>query len=318
MTTMLDSSALTRAGEFVDAHARPLEQVRLRHVLGEAGPDEVADALLPYQVDGGFGLALEPDCRAPEASVLATLTALDILRSHDVPGDHPLVVQACAWLVGGVQDDDEGRAVWRFLPPEAQASPHAPWWDQASPGQLEETFDGFLANPGTALTAHLWRHEAASPGSVPDDLLDRLGEQARAVVARGVAPGEVNAHAALAHLVGEPAVPAPLRREVAAYLEAVLPARVMRSAEDFADYGIHPLWVAPTPAHPLTTTLSEQVVAALDHTVATQVADGSWAPFWSWESVDPEAWALAEQEWRGCLVVRNIAALDAWGYVRRR
>lgn len=313
---MLSSQALTRAREFVDAHGRPLEQVRLRQVLGEVSPEDVAQALLPYQVDGGFGRALEPDCRAPQPSTLATLTALDVLRTHDVPGDHPLVAQACAWLVREVRDDHEGRAVWRFIPPEAQSSPHAPWWDQASPGQLEETFDGFVANPGTALTAHLWRHEAASPGSVPSDLLERLGEQARAVVAQGVAPDEVNAHDALAHLAGEPAVPAPLRREVTAYLQAVLPGRVMRAPDDFADYGIHPLWVAPTPSHPLAATLSQAVAAALDHTVVTQERDGSWAPFWSWESVDPDAWALAEQEWRGSLVVRNIAALQDHGRIQ--
>lgn len=313
---MLTAAAVDRARTYVATAARPLERARLRCLLDGTSIEELVDALRDFQVDdGGFGRALESDCRAPEASVLATLTALDILRMHEAPGDHPLVAQACDWLLAHVEEDDAGRAVWPFLPPSAQASPHAPWWDQREPGQLAATFDGFVANPGVAITAHLWRHHAAG-GSVPAELLDRLTEQTRQVVRAGVAAEEVNAHDALAHFAGESATPADVRAEVVDYLSAVLPERVLRPEGGYTTYGIHPLWIAPSPTHPLAPVLASEIESALEAAIADQEPDGSWAPFWNWGGGEhAEAWRVAEPEWRGTLVVRNLAALTAYGRV---
>ncbi|PFG67640.1 hypothetical protein B0O41_2460 [Propionibacteriaceae bacterium ES.041] len=303
-----------RARDYVSDHGRPLEQARLQVVLDGASPSAVTEALTAYWTDaGGFGRALESDCRAPEASALATLTGLDIMRAHRVPADDPLVAAACRWLVEQAETDARGRIVWSFLPPSAQASPHAPWWDQSEPGQLAETFRGFVANPGAAILAHLWRHEAAAPGAIPTELLTRVGEQVRQVVAAGIGPNEVNAHDALAHLVGESASPEPLRAEVEDWLVAVVPERVMRTEADYADYGIHPLWVVPAPDHPLAELLADELQTALDRTIASQQPDGSWKPFWDWGSAQADEWAAVESEWRGTLVVRNIQALKDHG-----
>lgn len=317
MMLVLTPEALDRARHFVGTTARPLERARLTHLVDHGSLDAVADELAAFRADdagGGFGHALESDHRAPVASVLATLTALDILRMHGAPGDHPLVASACRWLVEHVETDALGRRVWPFLPPEAQAWPHAPWWDQSTPGELSDTFRGYVANPGVAITAHLWRHEAASPGNVPADLLAQLGAQAVAVAASGLDEDEVNAHDALAHLAAEPTVPPDVRAPVTRYLAEVLPHRVMAAPADFADYAIHPLWVAPTPSHPLASVIQAQVSVALDHTIATQSADGSWPTFWTWGN-QPDEWARAEREWRGVLVVRNVHALLAHGRV---
>ncbi|MEI2775108.1 MAG: hypothetical protein V9G19_03870 [Tetrasphaera sp.] len=319
MATRMSKAALDRARAFVEEHARPLERVRLAHVLGEAEPGDVATALGDFATpDGGIGKALESDCRAPEASVLGALTALDILRMHGVPGGDPLVAQVCAWLVGHVESDAEGRLVWPFLPPSAQASPHAPWWDQAEPGQLAATFAGYLANPGLAIAAHLWRHEGAAPGSIPRHLLNAVTWQAVDVATAGVSAEEVNAHDALAHVAGERAVPAQARDRVTAYLGRVLPDRVMSTPADFAGYGIHPLWIAPTPEHPLAAVIGRQVAQAIDHTITSQQPDGSWTPFWDWGGWHPDIWAQARWEWSGALVVRNVAALRAHGAVSSR
>ena len=303
-----------RARDYLTEQGRPLEQARVQVVLDGAPPGMVTEALTAYWTEtGGFGRALESDCRAPEASTLATLTALDIMRAHRVPANDPLVAAAVRWLVEHAETDARGRTVWPFLPASAQASPHAPWWEQSEPGQLAETFRGFVANPGAAILAHLWRHEAAVPGSVPAELLTRVGEQVRQVVAAGIEPGEVNAHDALAHLVGEPAVPEPLRAEVRAWLTEVLPERVMRTEADYADYSIHPLWVVPDPDSPLAGLLAAEVQTALDRTIADQQPDGSWKPFWDWGPAQADEWAAVEPEWRGALVVRNLQALKAHG-----
>lgn len=314
MSHTMSAESVARARAWVAASGRPIDRVRLDQVLGRATPDQVAEALLPYtNPDGGVGHALESDARAPESSTLGALTALDIARMHGVPFDHPVVASVCDWLVRTSMPDAAGRIVWAFLPPEAQASPHAPWWDQSRPGQLAESFNGYVANPGLALTAHLHRRHAAVPNSVPLGLLRQLGEQAVAVAREGFSADEVNAHDAAGHLVGEPAVPEAVRSAVAQYLRQVLPERVMREPADFASYGIHPLWLVPEPDHPLAEVVAQPLTVALDHTVATQQADGSWAPFWDWMGHDPQTWAVAKQEWRGALIVRNIAALKAHG-----
>lgn len=316
MTSVLGAEAVERARSFVERQARPLERARLAHLLDGGSGEAIADELEEFRSgDGGFGRALESDCRAPESSVLATLTALDILRQHGAAGDHPLVVASCEWIVGTATRNDDGFVVWPFLPPTAQGSPHAPWWDQSREGQLAETFDGFVANPGVALTAHLWRREAATPGSVSAALLEELTEQARAVARAGLTAADVNAHDALAHFAAEPAVPESTRGEAAAYLSSVLPERVMRRPEELGRYGIHPLWVVPDPAHPLAAVLAEPLELALDHTVATQEADGSWVPFWDWGGAFPQEEEQAMTEWRGSLVVRNVAALKAHGRI---
>ena len=318
---MLTSDALDRARSFVLRSGRRLERARFAHLVDGGSLEDVAGELTAFQVEGGgFGGALESDARTPAASVLATLTTLDILRMHGAPGDHPLSAGACAWLVQHAQTNAADQVVWPFLPPQAQAAPHAPWWYQSEPGQLAETFNGFLANPGLAITAHLWRYAAAAPQQAADagadaDLLARLGTQARAIAGAGFAAEEVNAHDAAAHLVGEPAVPDAVRGELLAYLTEVLPQRIMRTEADFTTYGIHPLWVAPSPTHPLARVVAPQVEIALDHVIRTQQADGSWQPFWDWGGWFPQEWEVAAREWQGSLVVRNIAALKAWGRV---
>lgn len=315
---LLTDEALGRARDWVQQHARPLERARFAQVVDGGSTQAVADALAAFgNTDGGFGRALEPDCRAPEASVLATLTALDVAYEHGLPGDHAIVARACDWLVAHAEQDDAGRWVWPFLPLSAQASPHAPWWEQSEPGQLAAMFDGFVANPGVAITAHLWRREAAAPGSVPSELLTAITEQAAHVARAGVADDDVNAHDALAHFAGETAAPASVRAAIVGYLESVLPERVMRASADFAQYGIHPLWIAPDPGHPLADALAGPLALALDHTIASQQPDGSWAPFWSWGTGAPE-WELARQEWSGTLVVRNVHALLRHGRVAGR
>ena len=50
------------AARFIEQHARPLELAQYRVFFAEDDPNEVVEALLPFQnADGGFGHALEPD-----------------------------------------------------------------------------------------------------------------------------------------------------------------------------------------------------------------------------------------------------------------
>ncbi|MEW6420934.1 MAG: hypothetical protein AB1511_04295 [Deinococcota bacterium] len=305
----LSPEAFTRARAFLLERGRPLEAAHFRHVFEGGKPEAVLAALRTYQnTDGGFGQALEPDVRAPESSVLATATALRVLHDLHVPATEPLLAAAVAWLRAQLRVEASG-SLWPLLPPEAEAHPHAPWWNQTEPGELARTFGGFRVNPRAEIVAqlHLW------PDLLPEGLLSLLTVEARDAVLEGLNPGDVNGHHVAAVFAQTPEVPALHREPVLDYLEDVLPTRVSRTPQDFAAYGINPLAMAPTPASPLARPLEEPLAAALTHLLTSQSADGSWAPNWSWGGQFPEVWPQAELEWRSVRTLEALLTLGAWG-----
>ncbi|GGM07934.1 hypothetical protein [Deinococcus aerophilus] len=305
----LTPEAFARARAFVLEGGRALDAARFRHAFegGEAGG--VLDALRAYRNDdGGFGQALEPDLRAPHSSVLATLMALRALQDLDVPADEPLLEGAVAWLHTQLHTDADG-SVWPFVPPQAESHPHAPWWNQRPPGELARTFGGFRVNPRAELVGRLWRW----PALWPDGLLAQLTLEARDAVLAGLEEGDANGHAAAAVFAGTSQIPDDHRLPVLEYLADVLPGRVQTIPEEFAQHGLNPLMVAPTPGHPLAHALEEPLSAALAHLIGAQAADGSWGPTWTWFGQFPETWPEAEAEWRSALTLDALLTLKAWG-----
>ncbi|GBF05724.1 hypothetical protein DAERI_050233 [Deinococcus aerius] len=305
----LSPEAFDRARAFLLERGRPLEAARFRHAFEDGGAGDVLDALRAYQnPDGGFGRALEPDHRAPGSSTLATSQALRVLHDLDVPATEPLLTGAVAWLRSHLQVEEEA-SVWPFLPPEAEAHPHAPWWNQTEPGELARTFGGFRVNPRAEIVALLWHW----PDLLPEGLLSLLIVETRDAVLEGLDPGDVNGHHVAAVFAQTPEVPALHREPVLDYLDDVLPTRVSRTPQDFAAYGINPLAMAPTPASPLARPLEEPLAAALTHLLTSQSGDGSWAPNWSWGGQFPEVWPQAEREWRSVRTLEALLTLRAWG-----
>src|SRR6516164_6447938 len=87
------------AADFLAGRARVLDRRVFQRLFqgGEAAP--VRDAIAAYRNDdGGFGHALEPDCRTAASQPAAVEMAL---RLMDVTGawDERLVKDACDWLV---------------------------------------------------------------------------------------------------------------------------------------------------------------------------------------------------------------------------
>lgn len=305
----LSPEAFDRARTFLREKGRALEAARFRHAFEDAGADEVLAALSAYRnSDGGFGQALEPDHRAPASSVLATMQALRILHDLRVSADEPLLAGAVTWLRSQLQPG-EGGTVWSFLPPEADAFPHAPWWNQTEEGELARTFGGFRVNPRAALVAWLWRW----PQLLPEGQLALLTVETRDAVLEGLEPGDVNGHEAAAVFAQAAEVPALHRAPVLDYLDEVLPDRVAHTAQALGEYGLNPLLCAPTPAAPLAPPLATPIAAALTHLLASQEEDGSWAPNWSWGTQFPDAWAQAEREWRSVRTLEALLTLRAWG-----
>ncbi|GAA5511420.1 hypothetical protein Dcar01_00129 [Deinococcus carri] len=305
----LSPQAFAQARAFLLERGRPLEAARFRQEFDSGEAEAVLAALRAYRnEDGGFGQALEPDVRAPESSVLATLTALRVLHELNVPASEPLLQGAVEWLRLHLHPQ-EGGVVWPFLPPEAETSPHAPWWNQQEPEQLAQAFGGFQVNPRAELVARLWRW----PELLPEGLLSQLTVEVRDAVLAGLDAGDVNGHHTAAVFAQQPEVPEEYREPALEYLRDVLPDRVARLPEEFAGYGLSALAVAPTPASPLAHALEEPLAAALTHLLTSQAEDGAWGPTWSWSGQFPEAWPQAEAEWRSVLTLEALRTLRDWG-----
>jgi hypothetical protein len=72
------------AAAFVAASARVLDRRRFQRLFEDGPASAVRDAVAAYRnEDGGFGYALEPDCRAPGSQPAATEMALRILNKTD-------------------------------------------------------------------------------------------------------------------------------------------------------------------------------------------------------------------------------------------
>ncbi|WP_104991075.1 hypothetical protein [Deinococcus sp. NW-56] len=310
----LTPEAFARARTFLLERGRPLEAARFRHAFEGGSAADVLDALRASRnPDGGFGWALEPDVRTPESSVLATGTALEVLHDLGVPDSDELLGGAVMWLRGNL-NVTLGGSVWRFLPPLAQAYPHAPWWSQAEPEAFAAAFGQFRVNPRAGIVARLWRW----PELLPEGLLALLTLETRDAILAGLEPGDVNGHAVAALFAQTPEVPEDHRLPVLDYLRDVLPERVAATPEALAGYGLDPLQVAPTPASPLAPVLEDSLAAALAHLLASQREDGSWAPTWDWGGTFPDMWPQAEAEWRSVRTWEALRALRDWGRLEQR
>lgn len=115
---------LEKAGQFLQAHGRTLEQMQFAYHFAQGEQSALLDALAHYQnADGGFGNALEQDIAAPDSNPFAIELALQICLQAQVPPDHPLLARTVAYLEK-TQEADGG---WRFSPAIYQHE-LAPWF----------------------------------------------------------------------------------------------------------------------------------------------------------------------------------------------
>ncbi len=308
----LSREAFARARAYLAAQARPLEQALLAHRF-EGAPAEAVTAELVYfrNDDGGFGHALDPDLRLPASSALATADALHLLAELGCPAEHPLVRGAVQCLRAAY---DEGAGVWRVVPPEANASPHAPWWhdDGAS---LARTFDGYRVIPRTRIVALLLHYAAL----VEPRWLEALAARTvREIIAMRPADlgGGGDAFRFTMELAEAPRLPAQLRERLLPWLrDVVVPALVVRDPARWSDYVAAPLKLAPTPWSHAAPAMWDDLQRNLDYEVGRQAPEGYWEPNWTWGDSFPEVWPLARQDWRGRLTLEALTTLRAYGRI---
>ena len=304
---LLDETALDAARAFLMERARPLEAARFLYHFEGASADAVLAELRTYQnADGGFGHALEPDLRAPESSAIATSVAFQILREVGAVRDRRLAGRALRYLLATF---DHAPGGWRIVPRVTDASPHAPWWQQAG---RDHDYDQFGLNPNAELLGVL--HERR------DEVSGEVLERVTAGVLESLAnPGDLEMHDLLCclRLDRTPDLPPKLAEAVRGRIVHSLPRVVGRDRAAWQAYSLRPLQVVDAPTSPFVPGLEEAIARNLDHEIEAQQPDGSWLPTWSWSDAYPEAWPVARREWAGVLTLGNLRALQRFGRIAK-
>jgi hypothetical protein len=278
------------AADFLAARARVLDRRMFERLFtgGAAGP--VRDAVAAYRnADGGFGHALEPDCRAAASQPAAVEMALRLLDQADA-WDEELVLGAVDWLAT-VAPDEGGAA---FVEPTVAEGPHAPWWvpEAGHPASLIQTgqIAGVLYARGFA---HPW--------------LDRATDVMWSRIETLVAPSGYEMFGVLAFLEQVP----DRARATAAFARVgpLLLSGGLVALDPSAEGEAHsPLDFAPLPSSLARGLFPAAVIEAhLDRLAGGQRDDGGWT--FNWPSWSP----AAEADWRGFLTVDALRVLRANG-----
>lgn len=309
MTKLLSRAAFARSAHFMHEHARPLERALFEYHFERGSRTNVLAALVPYQnSDGGFGHGLEPDIRTPASSVIATVTALDILRRIRADEDTPGLPAALAYLVGAY---DIERERWPIVPPEVEDAPHAPWWTYAD---SEENFRHFWANPRASVVAYLQQFSRLAPSPFTEGVRQAVVDDLMRYSQRM----EMHDLMCFIELLETEDLPREHYESILDKLRRALPYSVELDANQWGGYGMQPLQAVYYPGSPLSGVVDEEIIGAnLDYEIDQQDPDGSWAPNWSWDFIDADAWATAEREWRGILTLRKLKTLRAYGRIEQ-
>jgi hypothetical protein len=306
---LLNREAFKRAGQYLKTQARPLDRALFERRFEGASAEAAIARLARYQNDdGGFGQALEPDLRTPTSSALATGIGLRTLQELDCPADHPLVRGAVRFLR---ETFDPQTRVWRVVPEDTNAFPHAPWWHDAE-GSLARSFDDFLVIPRAQIVG-LLHHYA---GLVAADWLDEVTEStvtAIETIKLGTGGGDDLVYALSLAETG--ALPDRYERRLSSRIRAVVPATVSHNREEWNSYCITPLKVAPSPQSSVADLLWDVLQAHLDYQIDHQTPEGTWDPVWTWGDLYPVAWQEARREWRGSITLDMLASLHTFGRI---
>jgi hypothetical protein len=276
------------ATAFIAANARIIDRRRFERLFNGGSAEPVRDAVAAYRNDdGGFGHALEPDCRAPGSQPAAVEMALRVMDEADA-WDLDLVRGACDWLVA-VAPAEGGSS---FVLPTLDGWPHAPWWVPEEGASMIST--GLIT--GT-LHARGFQHP----------WLDRATETMWTLLDRPATVGPYDLRGTLAFLQHVP------DRDRAQAAFGRIGQVVLDAAEldPSAPGEVHfPLDFAPLPDSLARSLFEKPVIDAhLDHLAGGQRDDGGWTFNWL-------AWSpAAEREWRGFLTVDVLRLLRANGRI---
>ena len=284
----MDIPDFNAAAAFVAANARVLDRRRFQRLFEDGPTAPVRDAVAAYRNDdGGFGHALEPDCRAPGSQPAAVEMALRMLDEADA-WDEDLVRGACDWLTA-VAPTEGGAA---FVEATLADWPHAPWWvpEEGHPASLIAT--GMIAGTLHARgVSHPWLDGAT------EVMWKRVGTLTE--------PGGYEMFGVLRFLQYVP--DRGRAREAFGRVGPLLLERKLVALDPEAAGEVHGvLDFAPEPDSLARSLFDDMTVRAhLDHLAQAQRDDGGWT--FNWPAWSP----AAELDWRGFLTVDALRVLHA-------
>jgi hypothetical protein len=230
------------------------------------------------------------------------MKALRILTDVGAPANDPRVKAVIRYLLETF-DDKEG--VWHALPEEANAAPHASWWEvHKDTGKCEVESPVF---PTAALAGYLLKYSEWPP---PPGLAERITKSSLNYLASAPVHMKMPDIESLIELLR--LLPPGQSTEGFRKLKSVLAVVVVQDTKQWSSYSIKPLTFVRSTRSPLYTGMERAVAANLDYILSTQKSDGGWDLTWSWEERNPAAWKLAEREWRGVVTLENLQTLEAF------
>jgi hypothetical protein len=276
------------AADFLAANARVLDRRVFQRLFSGGAAEPVRDAVAAYRnADGGFGHALEPDCRSAASQPAAVEMAMRIMDLADA-WDERLVRDAIDWLAT-IAPAEGGAA---FVQPTVAEGPHAPWWVPAEGASLIQT--GQIA-------AMLYAHGIAHPW------LDGAARVMWSGIERLSDPNGYEMFGVLAFLEH---VPDRKRAEDAfgRVGSLLLSSGLVALDPEAKGETFGPLDFAPLPGSIARRLFDAPTIDAhLDHLAGAQRDDGGW--MFNWPSWSP----VAESDWRGFITVDYLRILRANG-----
>jgi hypothetical protein len=278
------------AADFLAANARVLDRRVFQRLFSGGAAEPVRDAVAAYRnADGGFGLALEPDCRTAASQPAAVEMALRIADLADA-WDERLVRDAIDWLVT-IAPAEGGTT---FVLPTVSEGPHAPWWvsPEGHPASLIQTGQISALLYARGLT-HPWLDGAAR---VMWSGIEQLAQ-----------PNGYEMFGVLAFLEHVPD-----RKRAEDAFDRVGPL-LLSSGLVALDPGAEGETFGPLDFAPLPGSIARRLFDAatidahLDHLAGAQRDDGGW--MFNWPSWSP----AAEADWRGFRTVDALRVLRANG-----
>ena len=301
----LNKKAFDASRRFLETKARDLEIARFHYSFDGESSESVLIALEKYQNDdGGFGNALEPDLRAKESSALATSIALKILRSAHIPSDKPMVTRVITYLLNTLDKETGG---WRIIPPSAEDSPHAPWWNQDG---REARFNTFSLNPTAEILGYLYDYRERVPDAVIKFILNHVTNYLFTL-------DEIEMHDLLCclQLLRTETLPEDVHNQVRRKLTGLIEGAVVCDPLQWAGYCLRPLQVVESPSSPFMVGLEDAIATNLDYEISSQNEEGSWTPTWTWGDMFPNVWRKARQEWSGVITLDKLLVLQRFNRI---
>jgi hypothetical protein len=303
----LSHKAFDQARQFLKTQTRPLDRAMFEYLFEAASTESVIAKLAHFQnEDGGFGQALEPDLRTPSSSALATGIGLRTLKELGCSTDRPIVGRAVSYLLATF---DHRTKVWRVVPHDTNAFPHAPWWHDED-GSLARTFDDFLIIPRAEIVGLLHHFSPLVPAARLNDLTERTVADIEAIETLGTGGGDDLSYAL--SLAETEELPQHFKRRLIARIRAVTPTVVSRDPQEWDSYCISPLKLASSPQSIVADLLWDDLQVHLDYQIDHQTPEGTWDPVWTWGDFYPDVWDQAKLEWRGHLTLNTLITLQTF------